>query len=175
MKNWKDADGKVITNDKLMEWVSKTYNSNNTHELIVGVDSHLHKQTYHFITVVCIYQKGRGGYYYYNRSECSRREFKGAYPVKVKARLFHETTLAIEVATEIQEKTGKTPVVHIDASPPNTSELSSMFSDELRGYVVASGFEAALKPWSFVASGVANNHSKVTYVSNIFKKWYIYW
>lgn len=169
MKNWKDPDGNVITNDKLMEWISRSNISNNTHELIVGVDSHLHKQTYHFITVVCLYEKGRGGYYYYNISECNRKTFKGAYPAKVRARMFHETGLAIETATQIQEATGKTPIVHIDVSPPNAKELSSMCSDELKGYVINCGFEVVVKPWSFVASGVANKHSKISSVPNIFK------
>lgn len=170
MKKWKDPDGNVLTNEKLMEWVSKLNTSNSTHELIVGVDSHLHKQTYHFITVVCLYEKGRGGYYYYNISECNRKLFKGTYPAKVRARMFHETSLAIETATEIQEATSKTPIIHIDVSPPNTKELSSAFSDELRGYVVSSGFEVVLKPWSFVASGVANKHSKTSNVPIIFQK-----
>jgi predicted RNase H-related nuclease YkuK (DUF458 family) len=163
MKVWKDADGKTISEEELYSWVSKEtkpWINNGEYELIVGVDSHLHGHVYHFISVVCLYRKGRGGFYYYNISEQNRKEFKGTYPVRVKARMFHETTLAIEVATQIQEKTGKIPVVHIDASPANAGELTSMFSDELKGYVTGSGFEAVLKPWSFVASGIANKHSK---------------
>ena len=74
--------------------------------------------------------------------------------------MFYETTLAIEAATEILEKTELAPVVHIDASPPNAGELTSMFSEDLKGYVIASGFEGVLKPWSFAASGIANKHTK---------------
>ena len=163
MKLWKDADGNTISQEELFSWISretKPWVNGGEYELIVGVDSHLHGYAYRFITVVCLYRKGRGGFYYYTISEQGRKEFKGTYPVRVKARMFHETTLAIEVATEIEEKTGKVPVVHIDASPANAGELTSMFSDELKGYVTASGFDAALKPWSFVASGIANKHTK---------------
>ena len=80
--------------------------------------------------------------------------------VNERTELFHETTLAIEIASQIEEKTGRKPIVHIDASPANAGELTSMFSDQLKGYVTASGFECILKPFSFVASGVANKHSK---------------
>lgn len=161
MRIWKDADGKVVDDQTLYTWINSSKNKlEGECELIVGVDSHLHGVEYRFITVVCLYRKGRGGFYYYHNSEQHRKTFKGTYPVRVKARMFHETTLAIELATEIQEKTGIVPVVHIDASPPDAGELTSMFSDELKGYVVASGFETVLKPWSFVASGIANKHSK---------------
>jgi predicted RNase H-related nuclease YkuK (DUF458 family) len=164
MRNWKDGDGNTIDDVALFDWINTKCSSfmatPSNYELIVGVDSHLHGHFYRFITVVCLYEKGRGGFYYYSTSEQNRREFKGTYPVRVRARMFHETTLAIELVTDIQEKTGRKPIVHIDASPPNTGELTSMFSDQLRGYVVASGFEAVLKPFSFVASGVANKHSK---------------
>lgn len=161
MKTWKDADGNVINEDAFYSWVNSSKNKlEGECELIVGVDSHLHGVAYRFITVVCLYRKGRGGFYYYHISEQHRKVFKGTYPIRVKTRMFHETSLAIEMATEIQEKTGILPVVHIDASPPNTGELTSMFSDQLKGYVAASGFEAVLKPWGFVASGIANKHSK---------------
>lgn len=161
MRTWKDADGKEIKDEAFYAWVNSSKNKlEGDSELIVGVDSHLHGWTYRFITVVCLYRKGRGGFYYYNVSEQARKDFKGTYPVRVKARMFHETTLAIELATEILGKTGLTPVVHLDASPSNAGELTSMFSDQLKGYVAASGFEAVLKPWSFVASGIANKHTK---------------
>lgn len=161
MNIWKDSDGNVINDEAFYAWVNSSKNKlEGDSELIVGVDSHLHGVSYRFITVVCLYRKGRGGFYYYNVSEQHRKQFKGTYPVRVKARMFYETSLAIEIATEIQEKTGLSPVVHLDASPANTGELTSMFSDQLKGYVTASGFEAALKPWSFVASGIANKHSK---------------
>ena len=161
MRTWKDADGNVVDDSAFYAWLQTSRSKlDGDYELIVGVDSHLHGVAYRFITVVCIYLKGRGGFYYYNTSEQHRKEYKGSYPAKVKARMFYETSLAIELATEIQEKTGKTAVIHIDASPPDAGEVTSLFSDQLKGYVTASGFEAMLKPWSFAASGIANKHSK---------------
>ena len=112
-----------------------------------------------FITVICLYKKGRGGYYY-KTSLKEKKDFKGNYPSKVRAKMFHEASLSIEEAQRILDVTGLTPIIHIDASPPENGELTSMFSDQLKGYVVASGFECFLKPWSFVASSISNKHSK---------------
>jgi hypothetical protein len=159
--NWIDADGNRINYSQLVEWIKSSKNDLiSDSELIIGTDSHLHRYFYRFVTVVCIYKKGRGGNYYYTVSEQHKKEFKGNYPVRVKARMFHEAGLTIEFANEIQEKTGITPVVHLDASPPESGELTSMFSDQLKGYVTACGFECYIKPWSFAASSVANKHSK---------------
>lgn len=161
MRNWKDADGNKINDQEFYLWLQKNYKKfDKEYELIVGVDSHLHKGFYRFVTVVCLYKKGRGGYYYYFTTEENKKNFKGTYPARVKARMFHETGLAIELATEIQEKINITPVIHIDASPPEMGELTSLFSEQLKGYVTASGFEGILKPWSFCASSIANKHTK---------------
>lgn len=160
-RKWIDPDGKIISYSSLIEWIKDSKISlNQDSELIIGTDSHLHKYLYRFITVVCIYKKGRGGNYFYTVSEQHKKEFKGNYPTRVKARMLHETSLAIEIATELQEITGYRPVIHLDASPPETGELTSAFSDQLKGYVIASGFECFIKPWSFVSSSIANKHSK---------------
>lgn len=158
---WKDADGKMVSDETLWNWIEASKNKlEGDYELLVGADSHLHGRSYRFITVVCLYQKGRGGFYYYTTSERGKKDFKGTYPVRVKAKLFHETELSIEVASEILEKTHVKPIIHLDASIPSAGEMTSLFSDQLRGYVVGSGFEAVLKPFSFCASGIANKHSK---------------
>lgn len=161
IKVWKDADGNIIDDDKLFDWINKSKNDiANTSELIVGTDSHLHKYNYRFVTVVCIYKKGRGGFYYYTTTEHNKKEFKGNYPARVRARMFHEASITIEVASKIQNETGQIPVIHVDASPPEAGEMTSLFSDQLKGYVTASGFECIIKPWSFVSSGIANKHTK---------------
>lgn len=160
---WKDADGKIISNPELIQWISDSRYEilNGTKQLIIGTDSHRHGNFYWFITVVCLYQSGRGGYYYYNKTQTNKFEFRGAsQSARVRARMFHEATLAIELATEIQEKTGFAPIVHMDASPTGSHELTAAFSEDLKGYAIASGFEAVVKPWAFVSSGIANKHTK---------------
>jgi predicted RNase H-related nuclease YkuK (DUF458 family) len=161
MRVWKDADGNQVDDEVMYNWLAVERSKlDGEYELVVGVDSHLHGYKYRFVSVVCVYRKGRGGFYYYTVSEQDRKEFKGTYPVRVRARMFHETSLAIELATEIQERIGRAPVVHIDASPPETGEVTSLFSDQLKGYATASGFECAIKPWAFASSCIADRHTK---------------
>lgn len=158
---WHTPDGPSLTDEQLFEWIgSNKENLWGGHELIVGADSHAHRREYKFIQVVCIYKKGRGGVYYYTSTWEPRSKFKGPYNAKVKARLFHEVGLSVELATLLESATGFKPVVHIDASPTGTKELTSTFCDQLKGYVQAFGFEAYEKPWSFCSSGIANRHSK---------------
>lgn len=158
---WKDADGKTLTDEGLYQWVkSSVKNMNSEYELIVGVDSHRHKKFFQFITVVCVYRKGRGGYYFYKKSVRPASEYKGPYPVRVRTRMFYEASLALETAQNIFDHTEALPVIHLDASPPGGTEVTSAFSDQLSGYIVGSGFECVLKPWAFVASGIADKHSK---------------
>lgn len=161
---WKDADGTRVSDDQMFQWLHNTAVpmslDGTEYELIIGTDSHLHGRIYKFITVVCLYRKGRGGFYYYTTSFKDRSEFRGNYATTVRNRLFHEATLAVELAGEIEQKLGKKPVLHLDASPAGANELTSAFSDQLVGYAAAFGYEAFVKDWAFVASCVADKHSK---------------
>lgn len=155
---WKDADGKQITDSGLYAWIN---NMKPDHTLLVGVDSHPYGNGYKFTAVACLYQAGRGGFYYHTSVTNNSREFlKGAHAPRVRARVFYETEFALEIASAILENTGAVPVVHLDASPPENREVTSAFSDQLKGYVVASGFECVIKPWAFCASGIANKHCR---------------
>lgn len=99
---WKDADGKTLTDEGLYQWVkSSVLGMDSEYELIVGVDSHRHKKFFQFITVVCIYRKGRGGYYFYKKSVRPASDYKGTYPVRVRTRMFYEASLALETAQNI--------------------------------------------------------------------------
>lgn len=160
-RKWHTPNEPSITSEELYEWVNSHKNDLwNGHELIVGADSHAHRREYKFIEVVCIYKKGRGGQYYYTSTWEPRTKFKGAYNAKVRARLFHEVDLSVQLASNLLEHTGHKAVVHIDASPPGSKELTAAFCDQLKGYVSAYGFEGFEKPWSFCSSGIANRHSK---------------
>ena len=78
-----------------------------------------------------------------------------------KMRMFEEVTKSIQLAVKMQELKGITPQVHIDASPEtNTKSFTSKFSEQLRGYVVSSGFECMLKPDSYAANTIADKHTK---------------
>lgn len=135
------------------EMLSLDYES----EVGVGTDSQIIGRTFRFITVVCVRRMGKGGYYFY-RPEVQARD---KYSLKnQKMRMFDEVAKSIELSLKLQEMTGITPTVHVDASPVENEEFTSDFSDQLKGYVQSCGFECMLKPDSYVASTIADKHSK---------------
>ncbi len=136
----------------------KLLNASNEWEIGVGTDSQLRGQNAHFTTVICIYQKNKGGTYYYINDIVSKKQF-GVNSNQV-PRMYEEVRRTLEIAVEIEKHTGKKPMVHVDASKSYKKAFTSSFSEQLKGYVISSGFECILKPDSYVASCIADRHSK---------------
>jgi predicted RNase H-related nuclease YkuK (DUF458 family) len=163
---WKNSDGKRFSEEHVFDWVTATkLDRENEYQVIVGTDSHMQGRSFRFITVICVYRVGKGGNYYYLETyEPRDRYVQGARGKKVKGnqkmRMFNEVERSVALAETLFEKTGVLPVVHIDASPASMKEFTSEFSDQLKGYVTASGYECVLKPDSFVANAVADKHTK---------------
>ena len=154
---WFSPEGKKLDDQSILSWL-QTANSDkdNEYELIVGTDSHLHGREFRFVTVVCLYRKGKGGYYNYTTSYEPRSNYKG----NQKARMFNEVSLSIDMSNWLLTTAEMIPTIHIDASPSDAGEFTSAFSDQLKGYALASGFDCELKPASFVANAIADKHTK---------------
>ena len=76
-------------------------------------------------------------------------------------RMFEEVTKSLEIAMMMRDLKGIEAQIHIDASPEtNTKSFTSKFSEQLKGYVVSSGFECLLKPDSYAANAIADKHTK---------------
>lgn len=126
-------------------------------EVGIGTDSQVIGRNFRFVTVLCVYKKGKGGFYFYRPESLPREK----YDIKnQKLRMFDEVAKSIELSQKLKEETGVSPVIHIDASPSKREEFTSSFSDQLKGYAQACGFKALIKPESYVASGIADSHSK---------------
>lgn len=127
------------------------------YEVAIGTDSQIKGRLFRFITVLCIWKKGKGGTYYYKTEYVPRT----AFPISnQKMRMFDEVSKTIELAVQVQEKTGYKPIIHVDASIPTKKEFTSSFSEQLKGYVVSCGYECVLKPESYVANCIADRHTK---------------
>ena len=123
----------------------------------VGTDSQVIGKTFRFISVLCIYNPGKGGFYYYLQKYCDRDNYRLH---NQKMRMFDEVAKSIELAVLLRDETGVLPEVHIDASPEKYEEFTSSFSEQLKGYVLGMGFTPVLKPESFAASTIADKHTK---------------
>ena len=158
---WFDPESKVqITDQQLVEWITTKTDSDKKNgketKLIVGTDSHIAGLNFRFITVVCLYTVGSGGYFYYTRAF----ESKALYRKNQQFRMFQEVQKSIDVADFLVDITGQIPEIHIDASPKEAGEFTSSFSDSLKGYAVSAGYECALKPNSWAANAVADKYTK---------------
>ena len=156
-RTWFSPDGKKFDDKGILAWLQKANeDKDNEYELIVGTDSHLHGREFRFVSVVCLYKKGKGGYYYYATSYEPRANYKG----NQKARMFNEVSLSVELSNWLLENAGMVPTIHIDASPKGSGHFTGAFSEQLKGYALASGFNCELKPESWVANAVADKHTK---------------
>lgn len=158
---WYDAENKKVPGgeEQILSWIRNSPRTNELGypiDLIVGTDSHIGGQHFKFPTVICLYSHHMGGLYFYTVTHEPRAQFKK----NQKHRMFQEVAKSIEMATHIEEETGWKPLIHIDASKTGTGHFTSEFSDSLKGYATGSGFEAFLKPDSFVANAISDRHSK---------------
>jgi predicted RNase H-related nuclease YkuK (DUF458 family) len=150
-------DPKQYTMDEMFDLVRARYHNPETiTHVMVGTDSHSAGPNYHFVTVLCVWDEGKGGTYFYQSCFEPRKTFAGSQ----KMRLQDEVTKSLALAFQLEEKTHIKPEVHIDASPPAKKEFSSSFSDFLKGYVLSSGYDAILKPDSFVSNCIADKHTR---------------
>lgn len=153
-QRWYDADDKELK-ISVEEWIQKG-TVKHSYKLFVGTDSHVEGKRFRFVTVVCLYEEGKGGNYVRTTSFEDRNTYKG----KTHLRMFREVELSIEMANNMFEKTGMIAEIHIDASPAEAEEFTSSFSGQLVGYAKASGWEARIKPESWVASAVSDRHTR---------------
>jgi uncharacterized protein len=150
-------DPKQYSIEEMFDLVlARVRNPDTKTHVMVGTDSHAFGLHYHFVTVLCVWDEGKGGTYFYKSALEPRKTFEGSQ----KMRLQDEVTKSIVLAYEVEAKCGIKPEVHIDASPPGKKEFSSAFSDSLKGYVLSSGYDAILKPESFVSNCIADRHTR---------------
>lgn len=151
---WVDADGVRLTKS-VEEWI-KEKTIQHSYRLFIGTDSHIEGNRFRFVTVVCLYEEGKGGNYILTTSYEDRAKYKGVQ----RNRMFREVEMSIEMAANLFEKTGMVAEIHIDASPAEAKHFTSTFSNLLVGYANSFGWEARIKPESWVASAVSDRHTR---------------
>jgi uncharacterized protein len=126
--------------------------------IAVGTDSQIIGSRFCFVSVISVHKKGKGGTYYFKQELSSPSKHMIS---NQKMRMFEEVTKSLEIAMAMRELKGIEPQIHIDASPEaNTKSFTSKFSEQLKGYVVSSGFQCLLKPDSYAANAIADKHTK---------------
>lgn len=153
MQNWRCLSGAWAEDPRA---VVTALASDEPIALHVGADSKSRGDHTLFVTVLALVKPGEGGRVMYRTTRVKRMK-------SLAQRLFQEAQLAIELATELTEVTGRPIVVHIDANP-DERHRSSKFARSLAGMGVGQGFEVRLKPDAWAASCVADHVVKGKHV-----------
>jgi predicted RNase H-related nuclease YkuK (DUF458 family) len=158
---WYSPEKKTIGKSELFKWLketamSKKFDEQQQIKLFVGTDSNIMGLRFRFVSVVCLYVVGKGGNYFYSVDWKPRELYRG----NQQKRMFEEVAVSIELANEILDVVGLKPEIHVDASPKEAKEFTSSFSDNLKSYVISSGYDCKLKPESIAAYTIADKHTR---------------
>lgn len=131
----------------------------NGYRVIIGSDSQ-NKESRHtttFVTAIIVHRIGKGAKYYFHRR--TRPMIKN-----MRHRIFTEASLSLLVCGKLQEICGDTCremhnlEVHLDVGQKGATQA---LIKELVGWVEGSGYEAKIKPDSYVASKVADRYTRI--------------
>lgn len=133
--------------------------SQSRYRLIVGTDSNGSKKT-DFITAVIVYRIGRGGRYFWRKTN------GGKVYHTLRDRIYQEVALSLKTAQEMLGeleplvKSNSEPnydfQIHIDVGQKGpTREMIK----EVVGMVRGNGFKAKIKPESYAASTIADKYT----------------
>jgi predicted RNase H-related nuclease YkuK (DUF458 family) len=140
---WKTLSGGETT---LKEFLSQ-YNEKDWH-LYIGTDSQTKGRKTKFDTVLVAWKEGYGAFGIHRSSiEYNIRDLRD--------QLIQETWLSIELAQVIKDMVDKDIIIHMDVNS-NERFKSGKYKNELIGFVKGLGFDYAIKPFSWVASAVAD-------------------
>ncbi|WP_054695219.1 ribonuclease H-like YkuK family protein [Syntrophomonas palmitatica] len=138
----------------ILDYVSEDLNR--TYKLLVGSDSQPGPLGACFVSAIIIHRIGKGARYYYTR--CTEPKVKS-----IRQRIFYEASLSLDLAdrlSEILKRHGHPDMkveIHLDVGTHgDTKELVK----EVTGMIVASGFDARIKPDACAASKVADKYTK---------------
>lgn len=131
-------------------------------QIIIGTDSQNFSDT-KFVSVICMIAEGRGGIFFYEISHKNRIN-------DVRTKLREETNESLILADKLiqilendrkyKELYLNCPIsIHVDAGNSEHGKTKVLIP-ELVGWIKACGYEAQVKPDSFVASTIADRITK---------------
>jgi len=152
---WKTASKEIIELDeifKILEKASKTKD----HKIIIGSDSVKSSGCFMFVKAICILDSDfYDRRYFYLRKKIIDDSYRD-----ISKRLIKETTDSIELAFKIQNKISDVNIeIHADVNH-NLLYKSSKYKHAITGYISGCGFDFKIKPNAFVASGLADLHTR---------------
>lgn len=164
-KIFKRGNGQAVKYHEMIEVISDfiAAQPRSEYEITVGTDSQNHSAT-KIVTVIAVHRVGDGGIFFY------RTEYINKIRI-LKEKIIEETARSIENATGLLDGIQLNLIdkdidvedlnlhfqIHCDIGKKGKTKT---LIKEITAWVEASGFEVAIKPNSYTASGIANKISK---------------
>lgn len=155
-KFWTGGHGGALEFKEVESLVSK--HSINNRKIFIGSDSFISKNNICFVTAICLLTKNLGGRYFFYKESVSTAQYKN-----LPTRITEEVRRSIEIAEHfvVNYKIPATRFeLHLDVSPPTTTNATARLSEMLKGYVQGYGLVCKLKPNAWASQTVADRHSK---------------
>jgi len=154
----------ILNLDETIKEIIEFINEFPKHEyrLVIGTDSQPNKNSVDFVNAIVIHRVNSGGRYFWKRIH---KEYN--YKLQLKARIFTEANLSIELALKILPLVQKSLIdvsiaeipefeLHVDIGQKGkTKEMIK----EIIGMVRGMGFEPKIKPHSYAASTIADKYA----------------
>ena len=151
---WCNASSEVVGTQDVVDFVKNRKKGSEVH---VGCDSHFVSNKCIFAVVVAIYEKGRGGTYFFARSKSDRELNKN-----LRLRLLKEAALAIQLAEMLVANHAtkrENTFVHLDINPKKEFKSNVVFTPAT-SWVKSLGYNCIVKPDSWASSWLADAYAK---------------
>jgi predicted RNase H-related nuclease YkuK (DUF458 family) len=152
---WHNAAGESVAEEQICGVIDERVKQGS--KIFIGCDSNVIGTTCTYAIAIALYNdsaKGGGRYFF------TRERVQIPFQTPLRTRLMEEANLAITLGLELQEDFPDAKIeIHLDVSP-HKSNLSNVMADQLAGYARAAGFDCKIKPHSWAASGVADEHTR---------------
>lgn len=140
-----------------IEDILKEVSKNKEHKVMIGSDSQLKGNYCLFVTAICIINKSND---YHSRYFYKKLLVKDGLYKHLSNRLLKETTESINLSELLVKKISDINIeIHSDINPKEYY-ASNKYSSMVLGYITGCGFPCIFKPDSYVASSVADKHTK---------------
>ena len=151
---WCDASSRVVGIQRMLNFVS---NRKTDAEVHIGCDSHFVGNKCIFAIVVALYEKGRGGTYFFARIKNERKT-----NLNLRMRLLKEAELSIQLAELLVDNclTKREDMhVHLDINPKKEFKSNVVFTPAT-SWVKSLGYNCIVKPDSWASSWLADAYAK---------------
>jgi predicted RNase H-related nuclease YkuK (DUF458 family) len=154
-KQWKTGKKEKISFNDICNILDKV-SCSKKHKIIIGSDSVKLGCSFIFTKAICILNSD----YYDRRYFYYRDKIDDDSYIRLSKRLLKETADSIELAILLKEKFKLANIeIHADVSS-DKNHMSFKYSRMISGYIQGCGFNVKIKPDSFVASSIADQHTR---------------